>query len=178
MSGPSPEALAAIEHLDFFAQAWAKDVMLRIARVRDLRTQHHVDTRNADRLEDWSPTEQDLRDRFGTLWTEQHLLVVAAMQFMRWANLWACEFVGQPLEDLLPELRHLRNALEHASEAATSASGRLVPKTKKDRALHELGSILVGMDGSDLLFGHLDLDELERVVSRLSVSVFPDEPDD
>ena len=69
-----------------FVRAWAEAALRQVGRVREIRTTSEVNSRNYDRNEDWSPTEDDLARDFRALWTEEHALVWAAYQLERWTH--------------------------------------------------------------------------------------------
>jgi hypothetical protein len=99
-----------------FVQMWAEAVIRQVKRVKELRVKAARDGRNYERMENWSPTSEDLAENFRAQWTEEQTLVWAAHQLERWAKRLAEERGQDPPE---PDrvLANLRNALEHLDEA-------------------------------------------------------------
>jgi hypothetical protein len=165
-----------------FVQMWAEAVMRQVQRVNELRAKAARDGRNYERLEEWSPTLDDLAANSRAQWTEEQTLVWAAHQLEKWAERLAAErFEAPPATDEV--LANLRSALEHPYDAdftnevqpmpgtmggwVYSMAGSAVPgEGKKNRALRALPSSRLDIstvEGVGLpAFGLIDVDELER----------------
>jgi hypothetical protein len=159
------------EHAVLFVRTWAETVLRQIKRVNEAREKLHLDSRNYDRMEDWSPTEEDVERAFRALWAEEHTLVWAAHQLEQWrirlGQLRKRDGVARDTK-----LASLRNALEHLVEADFQ-DGYAVPKEGrgasfggrgKGRGLASLphGRLAIAI-GGPAIFAMLDADEVERV---------------
>ena len=165
-----------------FVQMWAEAVIRQVKRVKELRVKAAKDGRNFERMEDWSPTTEDLAENFRAQWAEEQTLVWAAHQLARWAKRLAEERCQDPPE---PDevLANLRNALEHLDEAeftkqaprapgtaggwAFSAAGSAVPgEGNKNRSLRALPSSSLSISMPEGLgppaFGLIKVEELEE----------------
>ncbi|OLT24759.1 hypothetical protein BJF83_23850 [Nocardiopsis sp. CNR-923] len=164
----------AEEHAVLFVRTWAETVLRQIERVDEAREKFHLDSRNYERMEDWSPTEEDVGRAFRALWAEEHTLVWAAHQLEQWrirlGQLRKRDGVSRDRK-----LASLRNALEHLVEADFQ-DGYAVPKEGrgasgsgrgKGRGLASLpdGRLEIAIDGP-AVFDMLDTDEVERVALR------------
>jgi hypothetical protein len=156
-----------------FVRTWAEAVLREVKRVRKIRKKDAEDSRDHDRMEDWSPTQEDLERNFRTVWAEEHTLVWAAHQLERWSQRLARER-GQEPPEADPVLKSVRNALEHLDDAEFKdlyAIPRELPgedadkrKSKDDpnRSLRALpDSRLTIAVGGELAFGLIDANELE-----------------
>lgn len=164
-----------------FVQTWAEAVIRQVRRVRELRARAAKDGRNFERLENWSPTSEDLAQNFRAQWAEEQTLVWAAYQLERWARRLAEERKQEPPESD-EVLANLRNALEHLDEAEFSNQAELitgatggwvysygrsaVPGKKTNRSLRALPSSKISIatpEGArSPAFGLIDVEELER----------------
>lgn len=145
-----------------FVRAWAEAVLRQLERVRAMRTQDAADSRNYERNEEWSPTEDHLERNFRSLWTEEHMLVWAARQLEQWSQRLAQER-GEQVPQTDKTLLHLRDALEHLDDAKFSR-GHAVPGAiaKANRGLRSLPESKLGLVvGGGLSFGLIDPDEME-----------------
>jgi hypothetical protein len=130
--------------------------------------------RAADRGEDWAPTDEDFYQSFGRRWAAQHHLVIAAHQLQLWVERLVKERALRGRHDQMPDrdavVENLRNALEHLNEAdldeglfATAGEAPVKGRVGKNRSLRALGGyLLIGTDGTDRIFQHLQPDELQR----------------
>lgn len=139
-------------HAAMFVRTWAEAVLRQVKRARDARTQWRTDDRNWERMEDWSPTEEDVQKSFRRMWAEEHMLVWTAYQLEQWQERLALEQgVEPPTRD--HQLRLVRNALEHLNEAAFDDFKAVVPSTaspRQSRALRELGGLAISSKVSGL----------------------------
>lgn len=156
-----------------FVRTWAEAVLREVKRVRKIRKKDARDSRNHDRMEDWSPTQEDLQRNFRSVWAEEHTLVWAAHQLEQWSQRLARER-GQEPPEADPVLKQVRDALEHLDDAefegfyavpgeapSENASKR---KTKRDpnRSLRALPGSRLGIAvGGELAFGFINAKELE-----------------
>ncbi|GAA0426132.1 hypothetical protein Acor_54760 [Acrocarpospora corrugata] len=147
-------------HCVHFVRTWGEAVLQQVDRLRTIRTKFHRDGRNYERLEEWSPTQEDLDRNFRELWAEEHTLVWAAYQLERWnRRLVKVRGGSAPVPDVV--LANVRNTLEHLDDADFD-DGDAVPGARS-RSLQKLpNGRLVISAGSDLAFGLIDPDELER----------------
>ncbi|MGW7594282.1 hypothetical protein [Streptomyces rubiginosohelvolus] len=146
------------EHALLFVRVWAEAVLRQAARVQDARDRAAVNDRDYERMEDWSPTEEDLARDFREEWAEQHTLVWAAFQLEQWrSRLHKERGIAPPEED--PLLRTVRNALEHLTDAAFVNERAVSPGEagQKGSALRKLpGSELEIALWGEKAFGHID----------------------
>lgn len=150
------------DYCQFFVRIWAEAVLRQVDRVRAMRKKFHVDDRNYERLEEWSPTEEDLQRNFRSLWAEEHTLIWAAHQLERWGVRLAQERGGTPPErdDVLG---NVRNALEHLDDVAFE-DDHAVPgdDEKKNWSLRKLPDRRLAISlGGDSALGLIDVHELE-----------------
>ncbi|MEU1596619.1 hypothetical protein ABZ468_28140 [Streptomyces sp. NPDC005708] len=147
------------EHARFFVRTWAEAVLRQAARARTIRHTAEQDSRNYDRMEDWSPPLYVLEENFRTQWAEEHQLIWSAHQLERWDARLRRERGEQPRpED--PFLKTLRDALEHLDDADFANGQAVAPPivTRKDkhkgRALRDLpGGLLDLVLGDGTLVG-------------------------
>lgn len=153
-----------------FVQMWVEAVIRQVQRVKALRIKAAKDGRNFERMEDWSPTTEDLAENFRAQWTEEQTLVWAAHQLERWAKRLS-EERGQDAPQSDNVLADLRNALEHLDEAEFSNEASFVKSAvpgegKKNRGLRALPSSSLSISTPEgagpPAFGLIDVEELER----------------
>jgi hypothetical protein len=150
------------DYCQFFVRIWAEAVLRQVDRVRAMRKRFHIDDRNYERLEEWSPTEEDLQRNFRSLWAEELTLLWAAHHLERWGVRLAQERGGTPPErdDVLG---NVRNALEHLDDVAFE-DDHAVPgdDEKKNWSLRKLPDRRLAISlGGDSAFGLIDVHELE-----------------
>jgi hypothetical protein len=158
-----------------FVQMWAEAVIRQVKRVQELRVKAAKDGRNFERMEDWSPTAEDLAANFRAQWTEEQTLVWAACQLQRWATRLADERDQEPPQGD-EVLTALRNALEHLDEAEFTWDAAIPGhETKKNRSLRALPSSRIGLYTSEGLgppaFGLIDVPDLEARALALVRSI-------
>lgn len=162
-----------------FAERWAAGTLRQADRVLEARKRALVADRNYERMEDWSPTLADVHAAFDAAWVEQHLLVVAAHQFYKWAQRLVA--IGSQVRALgtSESLTALRNSLEHLDEATFEGEyARPDPDVKrKNWALADLpeGGLYLASDwrGSTLrAFGVLDVDQILRECHAVMSDIF------
>ncbi|MFC5959026.1 hypothetical protein ACFP51_32705 [Streptomyces pratens] len=150
------------EQARFFVRTWAEAVLRQAARARTIRRTAEQDSRNCDRMEDWSPPLHVLEENFRNQWAEEHQLIWAAHQLERWdARL--CRERGQQPRPEDPFLKTIRDALEHLDEVNFANGQAVAPPilTKRDkyigRALRDLsGGVLdLALGGGTLVGGIL-----------------------
>lgn len=147
------------EQARFFVRTWAEAVLRQAARARAIRHTAEQNSRNYDRMEDWSPPLHVLEEDFRTQWAEEHQLIWAAHQLERWDARLRRERGQQPRpKDLF--LKTLRDALEHLDDAEFINGRAVAPPilTKRDksrgRALRDLpGGVLDLVLGGRALVG-------------------------
>lgn len=146
-----------------FVRAWAESALRQVERLREISARAATLNRQLDR--DWdAELESTLEPLWRQNWTEAHSLVWALHQLERWATRLASERGVEPKE-ADPQLRDLRNALEHLDEAVLE-KGHLAEAgddTRANRSLRRLagGSLSIATGGR--LFGLLNLDDLESI---------------
>lgn len=139
-------------HAVMFVRTWAEAVLRQVERARDARNKWRQDNRNWERMEDWSPTEQDVDKSFRRMWAEEHMLIWTAYQLEQWQEHLAVQQGTEPPERD-EKLRLLRNALEHLSEATFDESHAVVPPTatpKQFPALRKLGGLAISSEVSGI----------------------------
>lgn len=157
-----------------FTQRWADGTLRQAARLREaLRRATNLDWMY-ERMKDPTLTEWDIAEKVDEVWVEQHLLMVSAQQFEKWARRMA-EARGEvrPEEDRL--MRLLRNSLEHLDEAELNDSEAL-PGPSGNRSLRDLpGSRLpLGVTlGTDkiMVCDLVELDEIENNCRQLANAI-------
>ncbi|GAA2417576.1 hypothetical protein GCM10010404_90170 [Nonomuraea africana] len=144
-----------------FVRMWAEAVLRQVERVHTMREKLHRDDRNYERMEDWSPTEEDLQENFRSLWTEEHTLIWSAHQLERWSRRLARERRQEPPEhDRV--LADVRNALEHLDDADFDDGHAVAVTGGRTWSLRALpGSRLQIAAGGDLSFGLINGAELQ-----------------
>lgn len=159
------------EQAQFFIRTWAEAVLRQAARARTIRHTAEQDSRNYDRMEDWSPPAYVLEENFRTQWAEEHQLIWVAHQLERWDARLRRERGQRPRpKDLF--LKTLRDALEHLDDAEFVNGQAVAPPilTKEDkskgRALRNLpGGVLdLLLGGGTLVGGVLPLAIEERAL--------------
>ena len=160
-SSPSTATPQNEEYALFFVRLWAEAVLREVARVRDTRARAKVNDRNYQRMEDWSPTEEDLARDFREQWAHEHTLVWAAFQLEQWQARLRTERGKQP-EPEQPLLRTVRNALEHLIDAQFVDERAESPASngQKGSALRRLNGLDIAL-GGESVFGHIDPAEVE-----------------
>jgi hypothetical protein len=145
-----------------FVRTWAEAVLRQVERVREISKKKATDSRNYDRIEDWSPTEEDIQRNFRSAWAEQHTLVWAAHQLEQWSQRLASDGGHQPLE-ADPVLKRVRDALERLDDAEfTDLYAVPGDVGKRNRSLRALpGSRLMIAVGGELAFSLITAQELE-----------------
>lgn len=99
-----------------FTQRWAEATLRQATRLRYALQRASSLDRAYERMGDPTLAELDIAAKIDEVWTEQHILMVSARQFEKWAKRMAaaCAEV-RPEEGRL--MRLLRNSLEHLDEA-------------------------------------------------------------
>jgi hypothetical protein len=128
------------------------------------------DSRNFERMEDWSPSRDDLERSFRRMWSENATVVWISYQAQRWLARLALE-TGGDKPDEVESLRLLRNALEHLDTALFDESGMASadPNKKSAWSLRELGGLSVqSWAAGGPLFALVDVDSLRRLSRELT----------
>lgn len=157
-----------------FTRMWAEAVVRQVQAVRSIRVAADLQLREAERGEDWSPTDEDLQRTWREHWVTEHTLIWAAYQLQCWAVRLGNELRSESGRRLMaskidvpddPILRDLRNVLEHLDEANlvdyfAAADG--TPGTS-NRSLRRMpGEMLELVLGHHHAFQLIDPDDLER----------------
>lgn len=152
-----------------FAERWATGTLRQADRLRAARKQASLLSWQYDKGESWSPDEVQLHQGYQDAWVEQHLLVVAGHQFIKWATRVATFGNTIVTPDVHVHLEALRNSLEHLDEALMDGDYAVPDPAigRKNWGLTKLpgGGLFLGSDwrGSGLTaFGVLDVEALER----------------
>lgn len=160
-----------VEVLEMFAERWAAGAMRGAGRVRDARKRALVADRNLERMEDWSPTEEEVGALFDEFWVESHLFVLAAQHFYSWAERLAAASNDVTAPAVVESLKDLRNVLEHLDEAAIDDSyARPNPDGSRRQSIRNLPGqrLLIGSDlDAGKVFGTVDIDQIERACATL-----------
>jgi hypothetical protein len=150
-----------------FAQAWAEAVLEQVRTAREARKKHDWSLWAAEKMEDWSPTDRQIDRYFRHLWTADTTLVWMAFQLERWTTrLYHDQGVEPPASK--PQLRDLRNALEHLDQADFVGSNAVA--SNGSWSLNRLpdGQLFIGTyDDGGRLFGVLTGAELEAMALDL-----------
>ncbi|MCW2674080.1 MAG: hypothetical protein JWP14_2669 [Frankiales bacterium] len=168
-----------LEMLRSFTERWASGALRGAERVREARQRAKTASRNYERLEDWSPTEEEVKETFDAVWVEEHLFVVAVAQFYNWVTRLVDEGSTVRSPSDIPSLTELRNTLEHLNEASLEENyARPDPYAqKKNWSLSKLpaGELFLGTHwgGATLTaFGMLDVDTVERECRQVMSDIF------
>ena len=81
---PSKIQEAPCEYSLTFVRMWAEAVLREVGRVREIRKKEARDGRNFERMEDRSPTQEDLQRNFRSVWAEEHTFVNLHPMALRW----------------------------------------------------------------------------------------------
>ncbi|TLS45696.1 hypothetical protein FE633_13080 [Streptomyces montanus] len=170
-SSASPTTPQNEEHALFFVRVWAEAVLREVARVRDTRRRAAVNDRNYERMEDWSPTEEDLDRDFREQWAQEHTLVWAAFQLEQWRARLHKERGIEP-DPEHPLLRTMRNALEHLVDAqfVDERAESPAPTGKEGSALRQLKGLDIAL-GGEASFGHIDPAQVEAAALNVVRSI-------
>jgi hypothetical protein len=156
-----------------FVRTWVEAVIRQHKRVREIQTANDRAWRNYERMEDWSPTEEELSRGFRLRWAEEHVLVWAAHQVEVWSARLAKER-GEPAPTPDPVLKLVRNALEHLDEAEF-VEDAAVPGERGNRSLRLLPDQQLQIAlGGPKSFGLVDFEEIERRAAQ-TVKAIDDE---
>lgn len=168
-----------LEVLRSFTERWASGALRGAERVREARRRAKTADRNLERMEDWSPTEEEVKETFDAVWAEEHLFVVAVAQFYNWVTRLVDEDFTVRSPGDIPSLTELRNTLEHLNEASLEGDYvRPDPSAHtKNWSLSKLpeGELVLGTrwGGEGLTaFGVLDVDTVERECRQVMSDIF------
>jgi len=167
------------DHTASLTRTWAEAVIRQVARVRDLRAKASLELWQYDRMEEWSPSQEEVGQTFREQWAEEHALVWAAVQLQRWTLRLARELVDDATRERIkvkldaskdPTLTDLRNALEHLDEADlgdfyATAKGKFSANRSLRRLPGEELQLYLG--GSHSAFGHISPEALERRAQKV-----------
>lgn len=154
-----------------FTQRWADGTLRQATRLRQALHRASSLDRAYERMDDPTLTEWDIAAKIDEVWIEQHLLMVSAQQFEKWAKRMAgARDEIRPEEDRL--MRLLRNSLEHLDEAELNDVEAL-PGPSGNRSLRDLpgGRLPLGVTlGADkvLVCDLVELDEIEKNCRQLA----------
>ena len=167
--------------LQSFAQRWAVGTLRQAGRLREARKRANLLSWQYDRGEDWSPGEEQLHGGYEDAWVEQHLLVVAAHQFSKWARRLAAVETGGVRRETHEHLESLRNSVEHLDEALLEGDYAVPdPRIKRKKwGLSELPGegLFLGSDWrgpGTTAFGVLDVEALEEDCRTVVSDIFDD----
>jgi hypothetical protein len=149
------------------AQAWAEAVLDQVKIARAARKKHDWSLWAAEKMEDWSPDDQQIHRSFRRLWTADSTLVWMAFQLERWTTrLYQDQSLEPPAAN--PQLRDLRNALEHLDEADIVDSNAVAGEGSWSLKKLPGSRLLIGTyDDGGRLFGVLTSAELEAAALDL-----------
>ncbi|WP_033440899.1 hypothetical protein [Saccharothrix sp. NRRL B-16314] len=168
-----PEQVKPSDYLmaRMFTQRWADGTLRQATRLRHALRQASSFDKAYERMDDATLTEWDIAAKIDEVWIEQHLLMVSAQQFEKWAKRMAEARGGtRPAEDRL--MRLLRNSLEHLDEAELNDFEAL-PGPSGNRSLRDLpgGRLPLGVTlraDRVLVCDLVELDEIEKNCRQLA----------
>ncbi|MFE9847153.1 hypothetical protein [Streptomyces goshikiensis] len=173
---PDDEPKATAEEVaQHFVRIWAEAVIRAADRARAIRVKDAKDFRNAERNEDWSPTDDDLYANTRVQWAEDHTLVWSAHQLEVWRARLAKERGQEPQPDN-EVLTRLRNVLEHLVDPDLEDWVATIPEGADRRRRWSLRSLPgeqfhLGMESGGRLFGLLESEDLNAVAMGVVKSV-------
>lgn len=156
---------AAGDHALLFAQTWAERLAEELRDAIAASERLVRDDRAFERMEDWSPSEDDVARSFRRMWSANAAVVWTGYQAERWLTRLARE-LGEPQPTPVAQLRTLRNALEHLDSALFDDAGtaRADPSDRTAAALRALDGLRVqSWDPSGPLFALVDVEALRRL---------------
>jgi hypothetical protein len=164
---PQPRNQNEEQALDM-VRTWAEEVLRQVRRVREVRERTAQEDRNFERLEDWSPTWEEVLASYREQFAAEHLLVWSAHQLERWDARLRRERGQQPrAQDQV--LKLVRDALEHLDEAHFDEGDAVPPppRSKKDstgRALRDLpgGRLPLTLGASDTGLGGISSRDIRQ----------------
>jgi len=163
------------------ARSWADATYELLVQSRDRRRRH----RNLDSMYErmdgdgvtWGAVEEALR----RVWSTDCLLILSASNLESWVRkLYRARRRRVP--ESLPNLKQLRNAIEHLDEAELDEESWTASARTKSSEKHGIGSLpnqslALGITGDGKLFGVITHNELETLVHSL-LRELADELDD
>ncbi|MER5775492.1 hypothetical protein ABT144_14580 [Streptomyces sp. NPDC002039] len=173
---PDDEPKATGEEVaQHFVRIWAEAVIRAADRARAIRVKDAKDFRNAERNEEWSPTDDDLYATTRVQWAEDHTLVWSAHQLEVWRARLAKERGQEPQPDN-EALSRLRNVLEHLVDPDLEDWVATIPEGADRKRRWSLRSMPgeqfdLGMQSGGSLFGLLESEDLHALAMEVVKSV-------
>lgn len=150
------------------AVSWAGAVREQLRTVKErVRNYHDVDSMY-ERM-DGDITMDHLAASWQAAWTAEALLVISADNLERWIKRLHTERGRQPRPPQ-PQLRTLRNAIEHMDESEFDEDEWVArPGKSQDRGLGALpnASLSISVGSREKVFGLIGHDELQGIVNAL-----------
>ncbi|MFJ4075959.1 hypothetical protein [Curtobacterium sp. NPDC089991] len=153
------------DHALFFARTWAERLADELPAAISASTALIKDDRAFERMEDWSPSEDDVARSFRRMWAANASVVWTGYQAQRWLRRLARELDEEP-PDEVPSLKSLRDALEHLDSALFDDTGTAVtdPVDRRQTGLKKIGGLRVeSWDPGGPLFALVDVAALRRL---------------
>ncbi|MGW1641566.1 hypothetical protein [Streptomyces lavendulae] len=173
---PDDEPKATGEEVaQHFVRIWAEAVIRAADRARAIRVKDAKDFRNAERNEEWSPTDDDLYANTRVQWAEDHTLVWSAHQLEVWRARLAKERGQEPQPDN-EVLSRLRNVLEHLVDPDLDDWVATIPEGADRKRRWSLRSLPgerfdLGLQSGGSLFGLLESKDLQALAMEVVRSV-------
>lgn len=150
------------------AVSWAGAVREQLHNVKERVTNYHNVDNMYERM-DGDVTMDHLAASWRAAWTAEALLVISADNLERWIKRLHTERGRQPLAPH-PQLRALRNAIEHMDESEFDDDEWVArPGRSQGRGLGALpdASLSISVGSGDKAFGLISHDELQGIVNAL-----------
>lgn len=158
------------DHALLFARTWAERLADELPLAIATSEQLVRDSRDSERMEDWSPSADDLERSFRRMWAANATVVWTGYQAQRWLARLARE-IGEPKPAEVESLKVLRNALEHLDTALFDEDGMATadPADRAAWSLRKLGAVPVQSWAADgPLFALVDVDSLQRLSGEIT----------
>ena len=158
------------DHALLFARTWTERLADELPAAFAASERLVLDSRNFERMEDWSPSQDDLERSFRRMWAENATVVWTGYQAQRWLARLARE-IGESEPAEVESLKLLRNALEHLDTALFEESGMATadPNDRNAWSLRKLGGLSVqSWAAGGPLFTLVDVDGLRRLSRELT----------
>ena len=170
LSGNFSTGSAAGDHALLFARTWAERLTAELPAAIHASQRLVDDDRAFERMEDWSPSEDDVALSFRRMWAANAAVVWTGYQAQRWVRRLARELGEEPPAEV-PFLKSLRDALEHLDSALFDDTGTAVtdPVDTRQTGLKKIGGLRVqSWAPGEPLFALVDVDELRRLSAALT----------
>lgn len=174
LSGSVSTGSADGDNALMFALAWGERLSAELPKAIQASREFAEAVRAYDRGDEWGLGDDSLAEGFRGMWTANATVVWTASQVERWLVRLARE-AGDAEPEPVPDLKSLRDALEHLDEAVfddndyAHADRSDSRKKTVTRALHRLGPLAIASWSPDgPLFNLIDTDRIRSFGSQLS----------